>query len=208
MNILVIGAHFDDIEIGCGGTIARMIKDQHKVWGYVASSSSYRSLDNKIQRSSEIAEKEGRDAAKLLGYELSFDQYETTKLKHNDNLINRLETMILDNNIDLVFTHWTNDLTEDHRAVAEATAIAARKGTSVLMYRSNFYKFNKPFSPSVYIDISPFINEKKAAILCHKSEVDKFGESWLDSILATNKVYGQESGHDYSEAFEIFRLVY
>jgi hypothetical protein len=46
MNILAIGAHFDDVEIGCGGTLARMAQEGHNVHVYIATRSGYASFDN------------------------------------------------------------------------------------------------------------------------------------------------------------------
>ena len=48
MNLLFIGAHIDDIEIGCGGTVARAIKNGHSVKLVVMSHSSYSNYDGKV----------------------------------------------------------------------------------------------------------------------------------------------------------------
>ena len=208
MNILAIGAHFDDIEIGCGGTIARAKALGHSVFGYVASASGYNSLDNSIQRSNEIALEEGKKSASFLGYELIYDEFETTKLKNCDDLVQIIEKIVIGKKIDLILTHWINDVTEDHRAIASATAIATRKGFNVLMYKSNFYRLNKPFNATVFIDISEFIDKKKQAILIHQSEVEKFGQGWCDAILSQNRIYGQKSNCMFAEGFEPIKLIY
>ena len=67
MNILAIGAHFDDIELGCGGTLAKHIKNGDKVYVFVATRSGFSDHRGKLVRSNEVAMKEGKNAMQKLG---------------------------------------------------------------------------------------------------------------------------------------------
>ena len=67
MRILAIGAHLDDIEIAVGGVLAKAILNGHEVKTLIMSKSGYTNREGKIQRSDELAEKEGTEALHILG---------------------------------------------------------------------------------------------------------------------------------------------
>ena len=67
MKILAVGAHLDDIEIACGGTLAKAIKAGHTVKVLIMSKSGYTNKEGKMQRSDELAVIEGMNALHVLG---------------------------------------------------------------------------------------------------------------------------------------------
>ena len=67
MKILAIGAHLDDIELACGGTIAKAIKAGNQVKVIVMSKSGYTNFDGKQMRENDVAIQEGTNALKILG---------------------------------------------------------------------------------------------------------------------------------------------
>ena len=66
-RILAIGAHLDDIELACGGTLAKAIKDGHAVKMVVLSRSGYTNYNGQVMRTDDAAMQEGRNAARVLG---------------------------------------------------------------------------------------------------------------------------------------------
>ena len=60
MNVLAIGAHFDDVELGCGGSLARHIANNDTVYIYVATDSAYGTYGGNEIRSGETARREGQ----------------------------------------------------------------------------------------------------------------------------------------------------
>ena len=68
-RILAIGAHLDDIELACGGTLAKAVDKKYVVKMIVMSKSGYTNYDGKIVRTPECAVQEGMNAAKVLGVE-------------------------------------------------------------------------------------------------------------------------------------------
>ncbi|MBT4121542.1 PIG-L family deacetylase, partial [bacterium] len=66
-SVLAIGAHFDDIELGCGGTVARHVSNGDNVIMLVLTDSAYYNYDGTPVRTVEVAKQEGEDAAKVLG---------------------------------------------------------------------------------------------------------------------------------------------
>jgi len=65
MNILAIGAHFDDVELGCGGALARHVDEGDSVFAYVATVSGYTNINNQIVRTKEDASLEGKQAMQI-----------------------------------------------------------------------------------------------------------------------------------------------
>lgn len=67
MEVLAIGAHFDDIELGCGGSLVKHIKNKDKVYMYVITDSEYDDYDGTIMRTKDVALEEGKNAIPMLG---------------------------------------------------------------------------------------------------------------------------------------------
>ena len=67
MNILAIGAHFDDIELGCAGAIARHVAQGDQVYVYVATDSGFVNQKKEVVRLGKVAREEAENAMKILG---------------------------------------------------------------------------------------------------------------------------------------------
>jgi LmbE family N-acetylglucosaminyl deacetylase len=209
MNVLAIGAHFDDIELGCGGSLVKHVKNKDKVCMYVVTDSEYEAYDGTILRTKDVALKEGQDAASILGVDnLICEGLKTKKLQYSVDLIERINKVIDDLKIDLVYTHWVHDVHQDHSAVGRATLNAARHVPRILMYRSNWYATNAHFNSNFFVDTSLYIETKVEAIKAHKTEYKKFGEKWIDFVKHQNRNSGIEMQAEYAEAFEVIRYLW
>jgi len=207
MNVLAIGAHFDDIEIGCGGALAKHKANGDRVISQVITSSKYTNYDGALIRDADAALREGQAAAKILDYELICNNYTTKEVRFTHELIEDINRVIDQNNIDLIYTQWDYDVHQDHQAVGKATLSAGRKVNRILMYQSNLYMTTKPFDSNFFVDISDFIEIKKTAILSHESEVKKFGEGWLDFWVNEAMNHGKRFNVKYAEAFHLVKYI-
>ena len=209
MNILAIGAHFDDIELGCGGSLVKHVKNKDKVCMYVVTDSEYEFYDGTIMRTKDVALKEGQNAARILGVDnLICEGLKTKELRYSVDLIEKIDKVIDDLNIDLVYTHWIHDVHQDHFAVGRATLNGARHVPRILMYRSNWYATNAHFNSNFFVDISPYIETKIEAIKAHKTEYQKFGEKWIVFVKHQNRNSGIEMEVEYAEAFEAIKYLW
>ena len=209
MNVLAIGAHFDDIELGCGGTVAKHVQGNDKVYMYVVTDSEYAAYDNPPLRTKEVALKEGQHAASILGVNnLICGGLKTKELRYSVDLIEKINKVIDDFNIELVYTHWVYDVHQDHSAVGQATLNAARHVPRILMYRSNWYATNIPFNGSFFVDISSTIETKIKAIKAHKTEYQKYGDNWVDFVRHQNRNSGIEMQTEYAETFEVIKYLW
>src|SRR3989338_5142707 len=126
MNVLVVIAHHDDLELGCGGTIAKFKEEGHKVTSLVLTHSGYKGISKAIARTKEDAIKEARLASKVLGYELvSFDE-DTLDAPVMDYNVVKILDLITRRKINTVFTHWHGDTHPPHKRINTMALHACR----------------------------------------------------------------------------------
>jgi LmbE family N-acetylglucosaminyl deacetylase len=207
MNILAVGAHFDDIELGCSGTLINHIKNNDKVTMVVITDSSYKDPGGNIVRSIEVAKQEGLKAAGIIGAELICLDYETFLVPFDEKLTRQLISYTEDLKIETIYSPWTHDLHRDHQYAGKSALMAGRHVPRFLMYRPNFYDTEHIFRGNFYSDISNVFEEKVKVIKAHESELERVRYSWLEFIRNQNRNDGQKIGVQYAECFEIVRYL-
>src|SRR5262245_55195225 len=119
VNVLAIGAHFDDVELGCGGTLAKHKANGDSVYVYIATVSGYRAPDQTIVRDNDVARREGEEAVRILGVdELICGRFRTLEIEFVDALNVEILNIVVTKQIDLVYSHWIGDVHHDHQAIA------------------------------------------------------------------------------------------
>ncbi len=208
MNVLAIGAHFDDIELGCGGALAKHVANGDSVYAYVATKSGFTNHQNVEIRSNDIATKEGENAMKILGVELIKGSFNTLEVEFVDTLNLEIIKIVEEKNIEVVYTHWAGDVHHDHQAVSRASLHSCRHVPRLLMYRSNWYHSNIDFKGNFYIDITTSWEKKKSSIEAHESEMERTGSKWIEFFHNEAKNAGQRIGVDKAEVFEVVKWLY
>ena len=201
MNVLAIGAHFDDIELGCSGSLRKHVENGDKVVIYVATKSGYSSPGRGTVRSNEEALSEGEKAAELIGGRLVCGGFETLHLEFEDQLNAQLVQLIEQEKIDLIYTHFKDDVHHDHAALAKASLHAGRHVPRILMYHSNWYQSDVRFTPDFYQDITTTWETKEAVIKAHKSEYERTGGVWVDYFYQEAENNGFICGVKLAEGF-------
>jgi LmbE family N-acetylglucosaminyl deacetylase len=200
MNILAIGAHPDDIEIGCGGMLLRSSKYRHTIFMYTLTQGE--ACGDPEQR--KIEQKE---SSRIIGAKASWiDNFEDTKLSPNVDLINHIEQVIRITKPDIIYTHPLGDTHHDHRAVASATFEAARFIPNVLSYEM---PLTKDFTPQLYYDISDVIDEKIELLKIFTSQSEKvFLKTDAIKGLSQYRALQSRLGSDVIavEAFEVMKI--
>lgn len=206
MNILAIGAHFDDVELGCGGALARHARQGDNVYVFVATVSGFSNQYHQAVRSSESALAEARNAMAILGVkELLCGNFKTLEVEFVDALNIEILKIVQEKKIDQVYAHWTGDIHHDHQAVARASLHSCRHVPRLLMYRSNWYHSTLEFRGNFYFDITEFWQTKEQAVLAHVTEVDRTGEKWISFFRNEAENAGQRIGVKYAEVFEVVK---
>jgi LmbE family N-acetylglucosaminyl deacetylase len=205
MNILAIGAHFDDIELGCGGALAKYVSNRDNVYAYIATVSGFTNPNNQVIRSNEIAFTEGKRAMEILGVELICGLFKTMEVEFVEALNIEILKIVEHKKIDKVFTHWIGDIHHDHQAVAQASLHSCRHVPRMLMYRSNWYHSNLDFKGNFYIDITDYWSKKEKAILAHESELERTHFKWINFFKNEAENAGQKIAVKYAEVFEVVK---
>ena len=210
MKILAIGAHLDDIEIACGGTLAKAVKSGHDVKVLIMSKSGYTNKEGNVQRSNEVAVKEGITALNTLGIEdIEILDFETKDIPFRSDVVNAIDVCISDYNPDVIFTHHPFDTHQAHEGVAKASIAAARRKNTVFFYEpiSPSGRSYVAFRPQMYVDITDTVEIKIKSLKCHTSEYNKFGaEDWIEGVRCRCGFRGYEIGTKFAEAFEVLRM--
>lgn len=202
MNILAIGAHPDDFEIGMGGTLAKYSLQGHNVLCLVCV----------VPRNSSIRQKEQLQSSKILNIEVRVLDLNSNDFSLTRILVNKFDKILKDFNPDIVFTHWHNDSHQDHKVVADATIASTRKNKcSLYMYEQTIPGGIVPhgFRPQMFIDISETIDLKIKSVLAHESEakIHNINSTWENGIKGRAAYRGHQIGADYAEAFEVVKEI-
>ena len=210
MKIMAIGAHLDDIEIACGGTLAKAVEAGHEVKVLIMSKSGYTNKEGIVQRSDELAVEEGLQALHTLGLtNIEILSFPTKDIPFQSDVVNAIDVRMAKYNPDIIFTHHPFDTHQAHEGVAKASIAAARRKNTVFFYEpiTPSGRSYVPFKPSLYVDIESTLDKKIASLKCHKSEYNKFGaEDWIEGVRCRCGFRGYEIGKKFAEAFEILRL--
>lgn len=203
MNVLAIGAHFDDVELGCGGTLAKHKANGDHVFVYIATESGYRAPDQRVIRDNDVARREGEEAVRILGAdELICGRFKTFELEFIEALNTEILGIVESKKIEVVYTHWVGDIHHDHQALAKASLHSCRHVPRLLMYRSNWYHSPIDFRPSFFVDISDYWESKERAIRAHESEIARTHERWIAFFRNEAEAAGQRMGVKLAEVFE------
>jgi LmbE family N-acetylglucosaminyl deacetylase len=199
-NVLAIGAHPDDIELGAGGTVARLAHEGARVTMVIVCSPNH--LDSRMR--------EAKEAAKILGAEIIF-LFPQKEMRVEDiksyELIRLVDELVAKHNPSAVITHAASNFHYDHVLVHKACMAAQRLHffDMFCFYPTSCHPVTTEFHPQAYIDISKTIDKKMAAIHQHKTQFTCRGLT-TDHYVDVAREHGRLAGVEYAEGLEISRL--
>jgi len=212
VRVLAIGAHPDDIELGCGGTLALFNSREHEVYALVLTR-------GEASGDPLLRQRECEDAAKIIGVkELFFGDLEDTKITEGIETIMVIERILGKIVPDIVFSHSHKDGHQDHRNCGFASLSAARNCRRVLLYESPAAL--RDFCPQVFVDITSTFHIKRRALGYFYSQGSKpfldfnnaMGESrkfpnLLNVTEGQARFRGFQAGVLLAEAFEVGKYI-
>ena len=207
MNVLAVGAHFDDLELGCSGTLIKHVQNGDNVTMLVITDSAYSDPNGNEIRKADVAHNEGLEAAAIIGGEIICLEYKTLEVPFDDSLGKKILYYIETLDIDMVYSHWVYDVHRDHQNAGKTTIMAARHVPRVLMYRSNYYDTEQQFRGNFYSDITEVMDKKIEVIKAHKSELERVRYKWLSFFEKMHENDGQKIGVKFAECFEILKYL-
>ncbi|WP_167879520.1 PIG-L deacetylase family protein [Methanococcoides sp. NM1] len=209
-NILAVGAHADDVEINCGGTVAKHVEEGDNVILLVMAESSYSSYDGSILRSRDEAISEGKRGADILGAKLINLGFKNKDVPYSSESVEAINRIIDDYDIDTIYTHWSYDSHQDHMRTTQSVISAARYVSNILMYEPEYPAGRSyvGFRNQYYVNITSTFDKKIKAIRQHESQVKKYGEDIFINALKAKAIHrGYEVQCSYAECFEVLRLM-
>jgi LmbE family N-acetylglucosaminyl deacetylase len=201
MNLLAIGPHPDDIEIGCAGSLLKWKEKGFKIYLMVMT-------DGSNGGETSIRRKEQERSAEILGAEeILWGGFKDTDLEYQGKvLVDTIEDCLKKIKPAFVLVNYYEDTHQDHRSLSSATVSAARNSKNVLFYEG---PTSIDFNPTVFVDIDPCIDKKMEAIRAHDSQIHKTnieGMSIIDIATAMAHFRGTQGRVKYGEGFQALRL--
>jgi len=207
MKVIAIGAHCDDVEIGCGGTLLTYRDQGHELVILTMTDSAFNSPTGVEIRLADQARAEAEDAATRLGARLIMGDHKCFELASARALGSEVAGIVEQVGPDLAFIHWPGDPHADHAALAAASLHATRRVPRVLAYRTNWDTGTVPFDGRIAVDITSTVSEKIELIGCYASENARTGGAWQEFALARSQTLGKTHGVEYAEVFEPVRYL-
>ena len=203
LKILCLGAHPDDIEIGCGGTILRLTAEIHKPQFYWLVLSGNERRSKEVYEGARVFLDTAKSKIDVQQFRESYFPYIGADIK------DYFEKLKRDFTPDLVFTHYYNDAHQDHRLVSDLTWNTFRDHL-ILEYEIPKYDGDLG-SPNLYVHLDELHVQRKTNCIYEIFQTQKekhwFNKETLQAIL---RIRGVESNSPskYAEAFYCRKLVF
>ena len=199
---LIIGAHPDDPETGCGGTMILLRQAGYEVVSVYMTKGQGGIVGKSHDEAAEIRTREGINACKILDARPIFMSQIDGNCEINKSRYVEMRELIAAEQPDIVFTHWPIDSHPDHRVCSLLVYDAWRR----LDYCFNLYYFEvmsgtqtQLFQPTDYVDITAVATQKREACYCHESQnIVPLYEEWHETM---ERFRGLEFRCKYAEAF-------
>ena len=218
MNILAVGWHPDDIEIACGGTLAKYAKAGHKVIYCHVATGSLGHVVIMPEELTKVRYEEVDRSCEILGAEhISMGIPDLMVDSKNEDLVRDMVDVIRYARPDIIITHSPDDYMRDHVETSRLV-FNASFSSSIIHYETEHEPYatiaplyymdtlaGMNFQPTEYGDISEEIETKISALACHESQIvwmlehDKI--DFLDFVRTCSKFRGLQSGVAYAEGF-------
>jgi N-acetylglucosamine malate deacetylase 1 len=204
-TILVFGAHPDDIEIGMGGTITKLVKLGYDVIMVIATLPNFTIADKKDERKLEAI-----SSASILGCKSpEFLDLSPEDIVFGRRMVSLIDSLIKKHKTTSVYTQWIGDSHQDHQILTQSVIAASRDVNNLYMYETTIPGgvTEKAFRPQLFIDVTNEMENKIKSLKYFKSQNIRCGPFWIDAIIGRSLYRGYQMNTKYAEAFEIVKTV-
>jgi len=201
MKLLAIGAHPDDIEFGCGGTLLKFSRDGENEINLLVMTRGDKGGDPDVRKG-----EQERSAGIMKARTVFWGGYSDTQVPHSSETIQKVEGIVKEIKPDLIFILWPDDVHQDHHNIAHAAVTATRYSRNVLFYE---VPTTQNFQPNVFVDIGDVLEEKFRILEAHASQVfaTRIADlSILESAKSSATFRGYQGRVKYAEGFMSLRL--
>lgn len=194
--VLAVGAHPDDVEIGCGGILLR-----HRARGDEVSVLTLTGGEHGGKASERV--QEARRAAQILGAQLFLASLADAAISEGLETIAIIEGRIRELHPTIIYTHTLQDAHQDHRSVHRATVVASRAVPNFYCYQSPSTSID--FRPTRFLEVGEFMDRKVEAIAAYQSQQVKRPYLRESLLRATAEYWGRFAGYGIVEPLEVIR---
>jgi LmbE family N-acetylglucosaminyl deacetylase len=173
LKVVCVGAHPDDPESGCGGTLARYAAAGHRVTVVYLTRGEAGIRGKSHEEAAAIRTAEAEEACKILGARAAFAGQIDGATEVNRERARALLELLSGEEPDVVFTHWPLDTHPDHQAASLLTLrayLGSPKRFALYFFEVNSGSQTLGFVPAAYVDITATRDRKKAALFAHRSQ--------------------------------------
>ena len=212
-NVMAIGAHPDDIEFGCSGTLSNHIDvGDNVIMVVMTNTESVDGVTGEILRTKEENQEEARCSAKVIGCDIEFLSFKDLHVPFSFESVSQLEYLIKKHDIDTIYTHWAGDANQDHIATFKTTMAAGRYVPNVFCYEQIPIPrvSENSINPNYYVDVTKSFDNKIEASSCHKSQIKKYKSHGFDvpkNLKTLAEFRGIQANCEYAEAFQVIKMV-
>jgi LmbE family N-acetylglucosaminyl deacetylase len=199
VRVVAVGAHPDDIELGCAGALLHHVAAGDPVTMAVMTTGTL----GPQGVTSRVREQEA--AAMVIGADVVWGPYEDGSVPHGRDPVGFLDAVLRSVDADIVYVHAPNDTHQDHVAVSAAALAAARRTGRILYYQS---PSTTSFDPSVFVDVESTLAGKLASLRAHWSQVMQCAMVDLETVQVSAQYWGNRAKTSYAEAFETPRFTW
>lgn len=221
VNVLAIGAHPDDVELYCAGTLAKYARQGHSPCIAVICSGDSAALGATPDETARIREQDSKEAAALIGADIHHLRYPDHRIPTDDTIKNQLIEIMRLCCPQVIITHDPNDCYTDHKRtsalVEECIYMAGQANIETqsppipqhpyLFYMDTVGGLH--FDPHYYVDITSVFDMKRKMLACHSSLTEQTSRfPWGDlaeTMDYTARFRGMQAGVRYAEAFRFPR---
>jgi LmbE family N-acetylglucosaminyl deacetylase len=204
-SVIAFGAHPDDLEIGMGGTLAKLARLGYDVNLVIATLPNFVKTDIKEQRRIEATM-----SAKTLGCKSpQFLDLSPDEITIGRKFVTMIDDIINKHKPEAVFTQWIGDSHQDHQALTRSVIAASRDSNNLFMYETTIPGglTENAFRPQLYIDITETLEVKSNALDCfHSQKNNRCGNLWIDAVVGRCSYRGYQMNVKYAEAFEVVKV--
>ena len=173
LHIVCLGAHPDDPESGCGGTLARYSAAGHRVTIIYLPRGERGIPGRTLDEAARIRTAEAQQACKILGAAPVFAEQIDGATEVNARAIDRIVSIVRSDMPDALFTHWPVDSHPDHQAasvLAMRAWYALKQSFPVYFFEVDAGSQTIAFRPDVHVDITATRETKRRALVAHESQ--------------------------------------
>jgi LmbE family N-acetylglucosaminyl deacetylase len=173
LHIVCLGAHPDDPESGCGGTLARYAAAGHRVTVIYLTRGERGIAGRTLDDAARIRTAEAQQACRILGATPVFAEQIDGATEVNARAIDRIVSLVKSDAPDALFTHWPIDSHPDHQA-ASLLAIRAwyalKQSFPLYFFEVNAGSQTIAFRPTIHVDVTVTRDPKRRALAAHESQ--------------------------------------